>query len=742
MRVPWRRGRLVVALAVVGTLVGGTTAGMVAASPAAGAATASTSITITGHGWGHGHGMGQWGAFGYAIAGTGYLQIVDHYYGGTSDVTLPSSTDAQTVRVALTENDGNDVIVTSGSPFSVAGNSFAAGSAVLLAPAGGTGWTVQRGGSCGGPWQPSLGTVTNPTVVPSSSPALGDPATATKALQLCQAGSNLTVRGDLEATFNSLGQARTVNILPLEQYVAGVVPNESPAYWGTLGGAGPQGQAWGFQELEAQAIAARSYVLASPGSYGGYADTCDLTCQTYRGTANETTVSDAAVMDTAGQVMEFPGGTIAATQYSASTGGYTNPAAFPAVPDTGDAVCIPEACNPNHTWTVSVPASAFSAAWPSIGTFSSAVVTARNGYGDWGGRVESMVVSGSAGSVTVTGDEAAAALGLRSNWFTLAASPVVGMAGTGTGQGYWLASNDGDVANFGNAGGDGSAVAYAPSAPIVGMAATPDGGGYWLVASDGGIFTFGDAGFYGSMGGIPLNAPVVGLAVAPGTGVMTHVYLPQYPAGSYGVDISKFQDNASCTATLPAAGPIRIVEVNGLASQYPNPCLSHEARWAGNDLNLYTFLSYGTSAADQPGCNGDQACNFGYQAAQYAVAYAASQGVNTNVVWWLDIEGAGTYWSSDPAANAQVITGALAGLHAAGPSTVGIYTSVLGWKPIVGSFQPNVPLWVAWYTGNPGANCATAMSYGAAHGDQLPDGGLWLTQYTSNGGSLDGDYAC
>ena len=38
--------------------------------------------------------------------------------------------------------------------------------------------------------------------------------------------------------------------------------------------------------------------------------------------------------------------------------------------------------------------------------------------------------------------------------------------------------------------------------PIVGMAATPDGKGYWLVASDGGIFTFGDATFYGSTGGI------------------------------------------------------------------------------------------------------------------------------------------------------------------------------------------------------------------------------------------------
>ena len=41
--------------------------------------------------------------------------------------------------------------------------------------------------------------------------------------------------------------------------------------------------------------------------------------------------------------------------------------------------------------------------------------------------------------------------------------------------------------------------------PIVGMAATPDGRGYWLVASDGGIFTFGDARFFGSTGGLHLN---------------------------------------------------------------------------------------------------------------------------------------------------------------------------------------------------------------------------------------------
>ena len=53
------------------------------------------------------------------------------------------------------------------------------------------------------------------------------------------------------------------------------------------------------------------------------------------------------------------------------------------------------------------------------------------------------------------------------------------------------------------------------TSPVVGMADTPDGGGYWEVASDGGIFAFGDAAFYGSMGGRPLTAPIVGMAATP-----------------------------------------------------------------------------------------------------------------------------------------------------------------------------------------------------------------------------------
>ncbi|HEX7521567.1 MAG TPA: hypothetical protein VF441_05845, partial [Acidimicrobiia bacterium] len=35
--------------------------------------------------------------------------------------------------------------------------------------------------------------------------------------------------------------------------------------------------------------------------------------------------------------------------------------------------------------------------------------------------------------------------------------------------------------------------------PVVGMAATPTGHGYWLVARDGGIFAFGDAPYFGDL---------------------------------------------------------------------------------------------------------------------------------------------------------------------------------------------------------------------------------------------------
>jgi hypothetical protein len=95
------------------------------------------------------------------------------------------------------------------------------------------------------------------------------------------------------------------------------------------------------------------------------------------------------------------------------------------------------------------------------------------------------------------------------------AAPIVGIASTPTGGGYWEVAADGGIFAFGDAGYYGSMGGHHLAAPIVGIAAAPTGHGYWEVAADGGIFAFGSAGFHGSMGGKPLNAPVVGMAAAP-----------------------------------------------------------------------------------------------------------------------------------------------------------------------------------------------------------------------------------
>ena len=95
--------------------------------------------------------------------------------------------------------------------------------------------------------------------------------------------------------------------------------------------------------------------------------------------------------------------------------------------------------------------------------------------------------------------------------------PIVGIAGTPRGTGYWLVASDGGIFAF-NAPFHGSTGSIRLNQPIVGIAATPSGTGYWLVASDGGIFAF-DAPFRGSTGSMRLNRPIVGMAALPnGTG--------------------------------------------------------------------------------------------------------------------------------------------------------------------------------------------------------------------------------
>lgn len=92
--------------------------------------------------------------------------------------------------------------------------------------------------------------------------------------------------------------------------------------------------------------------------------------------------------------------------------------------------------------------------------------------------------------------------------------PVVGMASDALGRGYWSVAADGGVFAF-DAPFLGSAGNIPLVQPVVGMAPTRSGDGYWLVARDGGIFSYGDAAFSGSTGAIRLNQPIVGMAADP-----------------------------------------------------------------------------------------------------------------------------------------------------------------------------------------------------------------------------------
>jgi hypothetical protein len=276
--------------------------------------------------------------------------------------------------------------------------------------------------------------LTDPVATPfSSQPS----ASAGELLTVCEHGGKaLAVRGTLEA-YDAPSGAVSLSILPLEEYVRSVVSGEVSWSWGLFGGTAgsPQGEPWGFQALEAQAVATRSYVAAelAAGGWKPYATTCDVYCQSYPGISGEASDIDAAVADTVGEILaepvaaqnpsgrhsgEFvqpaPGGPGPSSpgqpssqyapvlaEYSASTGGYTGGGAFPDVIDSGDSICIKShyySCNPCHKWVAVVPVTAIEKAFKSAGKLASIDITGRNGLGALGGRVETLVITGTSGT--------------------------------------------------------------------------------------------------------------------------------------------------------------------------------------------------------------------------------------------------------------------------------------------------------------------------------------------------------
>src|SRR6202022_1445656 len=100
-----------------------------------------------------------------------------------------------------------------------------------------------------------------------------------------------------------------VNLLPMEDYLKGVVPAEMPPYWGV-------------EALKAQAIAARTYAIGHVGQGGDFDLRASESDQAYSGLTDQRAESNAAVDGTRGQVLTYQGQLITAF-YMASDGGHT-----------------------------------------------------------------------------------------------------------------------------------------------------------------------------------------------------------------------------------------------------------------------------------------------------------------------------------------------------------------------------------------------------------------------------------
>jgi SpoIID/LytB domain protein len=337
---------------------------------------------FSGHGWGHGVGMGQWGAQGYALQGYTYDQILAAYYPGTTS----GQTSTTSIRVLLALGK-KSLTISTGKPYTVEDgdgidHTLASGKTTLTR-------SLQLAVD-GGPAQ-----------------ALTPPLTFTPA-----GGSKLTLgrtyRGRIVVDVLN-GRLRAINVLPLEQYLYGVVPAEMPYTW--LPAA-----------LQAQAVAARSYALASRKAAAPFDVYADGRSQMYVGISAEKPAATEAVDETAGEVLLYAGH-VATTFFSSSTGGWTQSAAdafggagkpyLPSVRDPYDGI------SPYHNWgPVAVTAKTLGKSLGVSGRIVDATV-ARNASK----RVKTLEVTslshGEQGTTSVSGSAATAAFALRSTWFSV-----------------------------------------------------------------------------------------------------------------------------------------------------------------------------------------------------------------------------------------------------------------------------------------------------------------------------------
>ena len=327
---------------------------------------------FTGHGWGHGVGMSQYGAYGYAQHGATFQEILAHYYPGTTLGPAPVTT----IRVLLADKK-KALTIASDVPFTVRDG---AGRSVRVPP-GKLKLT------------PAL-TISGTALTPPLRvlPGRGGPLTLTRAY-----------RGRIDVDVVD-GRLRALNVLPLEQYLYGVVPSEMPSTWAP-------------EALKSQAVAARSYALATRQVGAPFDVYPDTRSQMYLGLANESAATNAAVNATRAQVL-FYKGTVATTFFSSTSGGKTESSqawtgtALPylvSVPDPYDNI------SPYHDWgPVAVTAATITKALKLTGGITDATTTP-----DGNGRVAKLSFVTPFTPVSVAATKLRAAIGLRSTWFTV-----------------------------------------------------------------------------------------------------------------------------------------------------------------------------------------------------------------------------------------------------------------------------------------------------------------------------------
>jgi len=355
--------------------------------------------TVHGHGFGHGHGMSQYGAYGAAVAGLDYGQIMDFYYPGTSWGTARGR-----LRVLVSSDTTRDVVVSPAAGLAV--RDLGSGTTYPLPPIpGATRWRLNVSGTRAvvgyftGAWHryrpDGLSTLAGDGQLQADVP-----------LTLWTPSGSRVYRGSLRAASPSAGSTDrdTVNVVSVEDYVRGVVPAEMPA-------------SWSAEAVRAQAVAARTYAVWSRDlNPSRYYQICDTSaCQVYRGTTAEDPRGDAAVAATAHRILTYQGAP-AFTQFSSSNGGWSTAGSRPYLVAQADPY-DGRTRSSVHSWTTTLSAARIEAAYPGIGALQQLRVTQRDGNGQWGGRVATIVLDGRRKDVTLSGDGFRSVFGLRSSWF-------------------------------------------------------------------------------------------------------------------------------------------------------------------------------------------------------------------------------------------------------------------------------------------------------------------------------------